>query len=94
MPDLGDPFNSVIRLDENSKRPDNPMVNAGAIATAGLIKGLDPTEKLNRMLDMFRRYIGRDVYVNAPVFMSERVICSPITDTRACGKCKPLRIRN
>lgn len=28
----GDPFNSVIRLDENSKRPDNPMVNAGAIS--------------------------------------------------------------
>ncbi|MGD1919637.1 MAG: glutaminase A [Pleurocapsa sp.] len=68
----GDPFNSVIRLDENSKRPDNPMVNAGAIATASLIKGSDPTDKLNRMLDMFRRYIGRDIYVNAPVFMSER----------------------
>ncbi|NJM22553.1 MAG: glutaminase A [Richelia sp. SL_2_1] len=68
----GDPFNSVIRLDENSKRPDNPMVNAGAIATAGLIKGANATEKLNRMLDMFRRYIGHDVFINAPVFMSER----------------------
>ena len=68
----GDPFNSVIRLDENSKRPDNPMVNAGAIATAGLIKGKDATDKLNRMLDMFRRYIGHDVFIDAPVFMSER----------------------
>ena len=68
----GDPFNSVIRLDENSKRPDNPMVNAGAIATAGLIKGFDATDKLNRMLDMFRRYIGRNVFIDAPVFMSER----------------------
>ena len=68
----GDPFNSVIRLDENSKRPDNPMVNAGAIATAGLIKGSNPTEKLNRMLQMFRRYIGHDVFIDAPVFMSER----------------------
>ena len=68
----GDPFNSVIRLDENSKRPDNPMVNAGAIATASLIKGTDPTDKLNRMLDMFRRYVGHGVHVNAPVFMSER----------------------
>ena len=38
------------------------MVNAGAIATAGLIKGANPTDKLNRMLDMFRRYIGHDVY--------------------------------
>ncbi len=68
----GDPFNSVIRLDENSKRPDNPMVNAGAIATAGLIKGSNATHKLNRMLDMFRRYIGHDVFINVPVFMSER----------------------
>ena len=68
----GDPFNSVIRLDENSKRPDNPMVNAGAIATAGLIKGLNPTDKLNRMLDMFRCYIGHNVYIDAPVFMSEK----------------------
>jgi glutaminase len=68
----GDPFNSVIRLDENSKRPDNPMVNAGAIATAGLIRGKDTTDKLNRMLDMFRRYIGHKVFIDAPVFMSER----------------------
>ena len=48
------------------------MVNAGAIATTGLIKGANPTDKLNRMLDMFRCYIGHDVYIDAPVFMSER----------------------
>ncbi|MEB3295490.1 MAG: glutaminase A [Synechococcales bacterium] len=68
----GDPFNSIIRLDENSKRPDNPMVNAGAIATTSLIQGKDPTDRLNRMLEMFRRYIGRDVFVDMSVFMSER----------------------
>jgi glutaminase len=68
----GDPFNSIIRLDEYSKRPDNPMVNAGAIATTSLIQGTDPTDRLNRMLDMFRRYIGHDVYIDMSVFMSER----------------------
>ncbi|MGK7896872.1 MAG: glutaminase A [Xenococcus sp. (in: cyanobacteria)] len=68
----GDPFDSVIRLDENSKRPDNPMVNAGAIATTGLIKGSEPTERLNRMLKMFRNYINRDVFIDVSVFMSER----------------------
>ncbi len=41
-------------------------------ATAGLIKGANATEKLNRMLDMFRRYIGHNVFIDAPVFMSER----------------------
>jgi len=68
----GDPFDSVIRLDENSKRPDNPMVNAGAIATTSLIKGEQLTERLNRMLDMFRRYINRDVFIDVSVFMSEK----------------------
>ena len=48
------------------------MVNAGAIATAGSIEGKNATDKLNRMLDMFRRYIGHDVFIDAPVFMSER----------------------
>ena len=67
----GDAFNAII-LDEKSKRPYNPMVNAGAIATTSLIKGRGATERLNRMLDMFRRYIGHDIYVDISVFMSER----------------------
>lgn len=68
----GDPFNSHIRLDEMSHRPDNPMINAGAIATTSLIKGKNPTERLNRLLAMFRRYVGRDVYVDISTFLSER----------------------
>lgn len=68
----GDAFNSII-LDERSKRPYNPMVNAGAIATTSLIPGAGPTERLNRMLDMFRCYIGRhDIFIDISVFMSER----------------------
>jgi len=67
----GDAFNSIV-LDEHSKRPYNPMVNAGAIATTSLIKGSGPTERLNRMLDMFRRYIGHDIFIDVSVFMSER----------------------
>ncbi|RCJ20366.1 glutaminase A [Nostoc minutum NIES-26] len=67
----GDAFNAII-LDEQSKRPYNPMVNAGAIATTSLIKGSGATERLNRMLDMFRRYIGHDVFVDISVFTSER----------------------
>ena len=48
------------------------MVNAGAIATTSLIKGSGATERLNRMLDMFQRYIGHDVFVDISVFTSER----------------------
>ena len=68
----GDAFNAII-LDQLSKRPYNPMVNAGAIATTSLIKGYGPTERLNRMLSMFQRYIGRDdIFVDISTFMSER----------------------
>jgi glutaminase len=68
----GDPFNSIIRLDENSKRPDNPMVNAGAIATTSLIKGENLSDRLNRILAMFERYIGHEPYIDVPTFLSER----------------------
>lgn len=68
----GEAFNSIV-LDEGSNRPFNPMVNAGAIATADLIPGKDYPERVKRMLDMFSRYCGRNVYVDNAVFMSERV---------------------
>jgi glutaminase len=68
----GDAFNSHITLDQASKRPHNPMVNAGAIAMASLVKGGSPTERLNHMLDTFSRYVGHKVNVDMSVFMSER----------------------
>ncbi|MEM7727161.1 MAG: glutaminase A [Cyanobacteria bacterium P01_A01_bin.45] len=67
----GDAFNAII-LDEKSMRPYNPMVNAGAIATTSLIKGSDATERLNRVLEMFRCYTGHNVFVDISVFTSER----------------------
>jgi glutaminase len=68
----GDAFNSIIKLDEHSKRPHNPMVNAGAIATASLIDGPGPAERLNRMLAMMGRYLGHEPQIDMAVFTSER----------------------
>ncbi|MGB3612357.1 MAG: glutaminase A [Elainellaceae cyanobacterium] len=68
----GDPFNSIIQLDESSKRPANPMINAGAIATTSLINGGDPTTRLNSVLEMVSRYVGHPVFIDVSVFMSER----------------------
>lgn len=67
----GDAFNSIM-LDEKTNRPYNPMVNAGAIATTDLIKGSTATERLKRILDMFRRYTGRTLSVDMPVALSEQ----------------------
>ncbi len=67
----GEAFNSIV-LDEATNRPYNPMVNAGAIATADLIRGANATERLKRVLAMFKRYTGRDHDINVPVFLSEK----------------------
>jgi glutaminase len=67
----GDAFNSIV-LEASSHRPHNPMVNAGAIAAASLIEGPGPAERLNHMLEMFRRFVGHEVQVDMPVFTSER----------------------
>ena len=67
----GDVFNSIIKLD-STNRPHNPCANAGAIATTSLIKGDDPTMRLNRLLEMFSNYFGRRASTDMSVFMSER----------------------
>ncbi len=67
----GEAFNAIV-LDESSNRPFNPMVNAGAIATADLVHGKDYPERVGRLLDMFSKYCGREVFIDNKVFMSER----------------------
>lgn len=68
----GEAYDSIIKLQTQSKRPFNPMVNAGAIATTSLIKGATPAQRLNRILQMYQGYIGRRVFVDTPTFVSEQ----------------------
>jgi glutaminase len=67
----GEAFNSIV-LDECSNRPFNPLVNAGAIATADLVRGKDFADRIKRTLSMFGRYFGREVYIDNAIFLSER----------------------
>jgi glutaminase len=67
----GDVFNSIV-LEERSKRPHNPMINAGAIAAASLIKGEGAAERLEHVLAMFQRFAGHPLGVDMAVFTSER----------------------
>ncbi len=68
----GEAYDSIIKLQTQSKRPFNPMVNAGAIATTSLIKGSTPAQRLKRILHMYQGYIGRRVFVDTPTFVSEQ----------------------
>lgn len=67
----GEAFNAIV-LDEASNRPFNPLVNAGAIATADLVRGKDFADRIKRTLAMFSRYVGHEVYIDNAIFLSER----------------------
>lgn len=66
----GDAFNS-ISLDPLTGRPLNPMINAGAIASAGLIKADSPAQRTQRILDMFAAFVGHEVRIDEQVCKSE-----------------------
>ncbi len=66
----GDVFNA-ISLEEDSGRPRNPMINAGAIATAGLIAGKTQQIRFQRILQTFSALAGRELTMDEPVYRSE-----------------------
>jgi glutaminase len=66
----GDAFNS-ISLDPGTGRPRNPMINAGAIASAALIAGKTVKTKLRRVLDALGAYAGRELALDNNVYRSE-----------------------
>jgi glutaminase A len=67
----GNPFDAIIRLEQRSKRPHNPMVNTGGIATTAMIKGADPAQRLHRILRMYERYIGHEVDIHMHTYLAE-----------------------
>ncbi len=66
----GEAFNS-ISLEPDTGRPLNPMINAGAIATTGMIAAESPDQRLGRILESFHRYTGHPVTVDEDVYRSE-----------------------
>lgn len=67
----GDAFNS-ISLEPGSGRPFNPMINAGAIATTGMVEAETPEQRFSRILDCFEKYTGHPVGFDEAVYRSER----------------------
>ncbi|HEX6867180.1 MAG TPA: glutaminase A, partial [Candidatus Limnocylindrales bacterium] len=67
----GDAFNAIT-LDPATGLPLNPMVNAGAIAAAALVRGRDGRDPLGRLVDGYGAFVGRPVAVDRAVYESER----------------------
>ncbi|CAM2748486.1 glutaminase A [Skermania piniformis] len=68
----GEPFNE-ISLDPDTERPRNPMINAGAIAAAGLVVGDSAEHRFERVRQCYSRYAGRQLAVDEAVYSSEAV---------------------
>jgi glutaminase len=66
----GEGFNA-ISLEPGTGRPDNPLINAGAILTTSLVAGSDPAERSARVLDLLSRCAGRSLTVDEAVYRSE-----------------------
>jgi glutaminase len=66
----GEAFNS-ISLDPHTGAPLNPMINAGAIATTGLVSGANAAEQWERVADIMAAFFGRAITVDEAVYRSE-----------------------
>jgi glutaminase len=66
----GDAFNA-ISLQPETGRPMNALINAGAIATCGLIAGDSAEGKVGHILETFSRYAGRQLDIDQKVYQSE-----------------------
>lgn len=66
----GEAFNSIT-LKPGSGIPLNPMVNAGAIATASLIRPIGFEKPIERILNEYSAFAGRDLSIDEAVFTSE-----------------------
>jgi glutaminase len=67
----GEAFNS-ISLEEDTGRPRNPMINAGAIVATSLVKDRGPGGRIDRILKYFADYCGHEVDIDQAVYVSER----------------------
>lgn len=70
----GDGFNSIVNLEtKDRKRPYNPMINAGAIATTALIYGENEKDKLHRIIEFTRKATNnKTIGINEEVYLSEK----------------------
>jgi glutaminase len=68
----GDAFNSIIRLEVNwPGKPFNPLINAGAITVASLLPGQSPEEKVEYVISLMEKMVGKRLTINDQTYRSE-----------------------
>lgn len=69
----GESFDA-IKLESGTGRPPNPMVNAGALLTASLVRGSDPAARDGRIADGLAAFAGRELSVDEDVAHNEHLL--------------------
>jgi glutaminase len=64
----GLPYNSLIASSVRTRRRQNPMVSAGAIATTAMIRGQSDAEKWRRIQDSFTRFAGAALPLSRQIY--------------------------
>jgi glutaminase len=67
----GQAFNSIVAIEQHKGSEMNPLVNPGAIATTGMVKGQTRDSIWNTILSYYSAFAGRPLSVNNEVFKSE-----------------------
>ncbi len=66
----GEAFNE-ISVEPESGKPRNPMINAGAIAAASLVRGASAAERFERVRQFYSSCAGRELQVDEAMYASE-----------------------
>lgn len=67
----GEAFNE-ISVDPSTKRPKNPMINAGAIAAVSLVPASSAQERFELIRDYYSAFAGRRLELDHDVYASEK----------------------
>ncbi|MES2033069.1 MAG: glutaminase A [Pseudomonadota bacterium] len=67
----GQVFNSIVAVEQFRGKEMNPLVNPGAIATMGMVKGSSPDEIWAKVIGIHSDFAGRQLTVDKVVYKSE-----------------------
>ena len=67
----GQVFNSIVAIEQYKGHQMNPLVNPGAIATTGMLKGAKDADKWSKVIETHEAFAGRKLQVNKEVYDSE-----------------------
>ncbi len=67
----GQPFNSIVAIEQYKGKEMNPLVNAGAITTTSMIKGATADDVWKEIMSTMDAFAGRSLHVNDEVYRSE-----------------------